>query len=128
MNKLWHDDVRPPPSADWSWARTNEEARTLLYNQKVIAEEGGEAVTECSLDHDLGAALSDGIYAKGSSKETGMQLVEWMIEHDLVPQKVIIHSWNGPGARKMAQALYAAGHNVTLAPYQVDLYIEYDPD
>jgi hypothetical protein len=85
-------------------------------------------VTTISLDYDLGAAPSDGIYARGSSEETGMKLVEWMIEQDLVPEEVIVHSWNGVGARRMAQALNAAGHNVTLAPFEVKQYTEwYDP-
>lgn len=120
MIKLWHDDVRPPPSTDWSWARTNEEARMLLYNQKAIADEGGDACVECSLDHDLGAPLDAGIFAKGAAEETGMQLVEWMIENDLVPPRVTIHSWNPSGAKRMRAALFAAGHQAELRPYQVD--------
>jgi hypothetical protein len=119
MIKLWHDDVRPPPSTDWSWARTNEEARMLLYNQKVIAEEGGDPCVECSLDHDLGALPSDGLYAKGAAEETGMQLVEWMIENDMVPPRVVIHSWNPGAAKRMRAALFAAGHNAELRPFQI---------
>jgi hypothetical protein len=117
--KLWHDDVRPPPSADWSWAQTNEEARMFLYNAKVIQDEGGEDITECSLDHDLGADPSAGIYAKGASEETGMQLVEWMIENDVVPPKVTIHSWNPSGAKRMRLALFDAGHTAELRPFTV---------
>lgn len=126
--KLWHDDVRPPPSVEWAWMRTNEEARMYLYNAKVIEDEGGEGITECSLDHDLGADPEDGIYAKGAAEETGMKLVEWMIAQHLVPPKVTIHSWNAVGARRMAQALNAAGYSVTLAPYSLKEYKEwYDP-
>ena len=109
--RIWHDDVRPAPEG-WTRAEDNAQAKLLLSSAALV--------TTISLDHDLGAAPSDGIYAKGSSEETGMKLVEWMIEHDLVPEEVIIHSWNPPGARRMAEALNAAGHNVTLAPFQVD--------
>jgi hypothetical protein len=126
--KLWHDDVRRPPSVEWSWAQTNEEAKLFLFYANAIEEAGGDGITECSLDHDLGAKPEDGPYAKGTAEENGMRLVEWMIEHDLVPAKVTIHSWNGVAARRMAQALNAAGHNVTLAPYDIKHYQEwYDP-
>lgn len=113
--KLWHDDVRPPPSDEWSWARTNEEARMLLYGAKAYDQE----ITACSLDHDLGANPEDGICAKGAAEETGLKLVEWMIENDLVPPKVTIHSWNPAGARNMAQALRAAGHDAAIIPFVV---------
>lgn len=100
-----------------------------LSNVKAIEDEGGEGITECSLDHDLGALPSDGIYAKGTAEETGLKLVEWMIENHLVPPKVTIHSWNGVGARRMAQVLNAAGYPVTLAPFSLDDYEAwYDPE
>jgi hypothetical protein len=118
--KIWHDDVRPAPKG-WERACDNAQAKLLLSSAAKI--------TTISLDHDLGAAPSDGIYAKGSSEETGMKLVEWMIEQDLVPDAVIIHSWNPVGAHKMARALNAAGYNVTLAPFEVTQYAEwYDPE
>lgn len=117
--KLWHDDVRPPPSLEWAWAQTNETARLYLYNAKVIEREGGVGVTECSLDHDLGAHPSDGIYAKGDAPENGLQLVEWMIDNDTVPETVIIHSWNIPAAKRMWQRLVDAGYSPQLRPYSV---------
>lgn len=117
--KLWHDDVRPPPSLDWSWAATNEEARFFLYNGNAIEDAGGVGFTECSLDHDLGADPNAGIYAKGTAEETGLQLVEWMIERGLVPEKITIHSWNAPAAKRMQQAFADAGHAAELRPYEV---------
>lgn len=115
--KLWHDDVRPPPSVDWAWAQTNEEAKLFLYNANAIAQAGGEGVTECSLDHDLGADPREGIYAKGAAEETGMQLVEWMIESGIVPKRVVIHSWNTPAAKRMWQAFKIAGYPAELRPF-----------
>lgn len=115
--KLWHDDVRPPPSVDWAWAQTNEEAKLLFYNANAIAQAGGDAVIECSLDHDLGARSRAGIYAKGAAEETGTQLVEWMIESNIVPRRVVIHSWNIPGAKRMWQAFTDAGYRAELAPF-----------
>lgn len=116
--RLWHDDVRPAPDG-WRWVKTNAEAQKILKAFEVI---------ECSLDHDLGAEGGD-IFTMGHSPDgTGYDLVRWMIENGKVPAKVTIHSWNGVGARRMAQTLNAAGHNVTLAPYEVKQYAEwYDP-
>lgn len=118
MVKLWHDDVRPAPEG-WVWATDNKTAQMILEDR---------AVSECSLDHDLGAEGSS-IFTKGSSPDgTGYDLVKWMIENDCVPQKITIHSWNGVGARRMAQTLNAAGHSVTLAPFSLETYKEwYDP-
>jgi hypothetical protein len=109
--KLWHDDVRPAPEG-WRWAQNNEEAKQILVAFDVV---------ECSLDHDLGADPTDGLYAKGAGEETGLQLVDWMIERDCVPKVVTIHSWNPPAARRMERALIAAGHRPRVRPYQIPL-------
>lgn len=109
--KLWYDDVRPAPEG-WRWAHNNEEAKQILVAFRVI---------ECSLDHDLGADPTEGVYAKGDAEETGLQLVDWMIEHNLVPEVVTIHSWNPPAARRMERAFIAAGHRPRVRPYQVPL-------
>lgn len=43
--KLWFDDIRRPPSSEWLWARTIEEAKLVVNSHEI---------TEASLDHDLG--------------------------------------------------------------------------
>jgi hypothetical protein len=48
-----------------------------------------------------------------------MQLVEWMIESGIVPERVIIHSWNTPAAKRMWQAFTDAGYPAELAPFTV---------
>ena len=122
MNKLWHDDVRPPP-AGWLWARTNDQAKYFL----MLAEREGSPIVECSLDHDLGYhdvvlpedpdELAEVLILRGQSEETGYDLVCWMIEHNLVPKKVTIHSWNPEGARHMAARL------ARLAPADTELWV-----
>jgi hypothetical protein len=112
--KLWHDDVRPAP-AGWLWAQNNIQARKILLD---------EVVDECSLDHDLGCLPVEGIYAKGSAEETGLDLVKWMIEADCVPQKVAIHSWNPVGAMRMAKALDEAGLPVMIKPYEAGEFVK----
>jgi len=113
--KLWHDDIRKPPDESWTWARTNDEAIALLEYP------GAE---EASLDHDLGHHNVDpdadpySYLLRGQSEQTGMDLVDWMIQHDRVPEKVTIHSWNPAGAQRMIAALQAKGHHARYAPYE----------
>ncbi|MCZ4653834.1 hypothetical protein O4157_20745 [Gordonia amicalis] len=47
--KLWVDDLRTPPDG-WAWAKTSAEAIGMLTDH---------AVTEPSLDHDLGGRRHD---------------------------------------------------------------------
>lgn len=117
--KLWLDDIRPSPKG-WVWARTNEQAKEYLLT--------GE-VTECSLDHDLGYhdvdlpedpdEAMEILILRGVSEETGLQLVEWMLEQNLVPSKIRIHSWNPSGTKNMAARLNHFGHDCLIAPFDV---------
>lgn len=117
--KLWLDDVRSPPDESWEWVRTNEQAKDWLYNERVV---------ECSLDHDLGLhdvddpndwdALMDA-GEKTKNSETGLDLVNWMIENNLVPPIVRIHSWNPDGVKSMAARLNRFGYDCTIEPFKV---------
>ncbi len=122
--KIWHDDIRPAPEG-WKWARTNAEAKALLLGCGVGSD---RVVTAISLDHDLGLhhfteqQITDDIeliFRAGSAEETGLDLVTWMIEGDVVPPHVTIHSWNPHGAERMANALNDAGHDVIVAPFLI---------
>lgn len=114
--KLWHDDIRPAP-VGWAWARTNAQAQFILR---------GGNVEECSLDHDLGFhdveipddpdELIEVMQLKGD-EETGEELVRWMIDNDLVPPKVRIHSWNPAGASTMAKLLNDHEYDVEVTPF-----------
>jgi len=119
--KLWHDDVRPPPDASWTWARSNGEAKDLLYNERV---------EECSLDHDMGYEGVDipenpdwdeimDIVENATPRASGLELVHWMVETGNVPPKVTIHSWNPDGAKNMAARLNRFGHDCVIAPFKV---------
>lgn len=116
--QLWHDDVRPAPEG-WVWARTNDEAKRILSTSQVV---------EISLDHDLGFhdveipedpdEFITVMNLKGRDSQTGLDLVHWMVENDLVPETVTIHSWNPPGAQAMAARLNRFGHSVTVRPFK----------
>jgi NAD+-processing family protein with receiver domain len=116
--KIWHDDIRPAPPG-WVWARTNHEAQILL-------ETG--SVEEISLDHDLGLQdLSEEqvetepelLFGRRISPNgSGLDLVNWMCEKNLVPTRVTIHSWNPVGAQNMAARLNYFGHRCVIQPFK----------
>lgn len=113
--RLWHDDVRRPPFG-WVWARTNEEAKFILR---------ASAVEVISMDHDLGGhdldpdAPDTWLYKGPDTGECGLDLVDWMIHEQKVPETVYIHSWNGPGAQRMKKTFNAKGYlNVYVRPYE----------
>lgn len=115
--KLWHDDIRYPPDDSWVWARTNDQAKSLL-------REGG--VTLISMDHDMGMDEIDpdepgAALRKGSSRDTGYELAKWMVEQERVPERVMVHSWNYDGAKAIARTLEPHAL-VTVEPYEY-----YDP-
>lgn len=107
--RLWHDDVRQPPSG-WVWAQNNDDAKKILKTGEVL---------EISMDHDLGASRCDGIYAAGSSADNGYELAKWMVANILVPPSITIHSWNPVGAGRMAGVFNSAGYDVVIVPYQI---------
>lgn len=112
--KLFHDDIRRPPDNSWVWARTNEDAKSVLLAYEV------ETI---SLDHDLGLDgldpdLPDAIYLRGQGEQTGLDLVDWMLANDCVPPHVTVHSMNAPAADRMVKALQARGHVAYRVPYQ----------
>lgn len=115
--KLFHDDIRRPPDDSWLWARTNEAAANYL----TVARNLGDPCTEASLDHDLGLHnydpdVPDADMQIGWDEENdGYELVKWMVENDLVPPIVTIHSWNPAGAWRMASYLRNAFKNKVIS-------------
>lgn len=92
--KLWIDDVRPPPDASWTWAKTSEEALLMLRRAD------GNPITEISFDHDLGG------------DDTAMPVARYLEEaayDGLHPRiKWHVHSANPVGRRNLIAALSAA--------------------
>lgn len=86
--KLWLDDIRPPPDADWVVARNDREFRTLF----LALDEPWKRI---SFDNDLGLG-----------SEEGWQLLNWVI--DLVvsgrrasPVAMQVHSMNPIAKERM---------------------------
>lgn len=122
--RLWVDDVRRPPDKSWVWARTNGHAKDVLYNERV---------GECSLDHDMGlheldvpentddywdSVIALAHASRDQHEESGLDLVNWMIENRCVPALVTIHSWNPEGASNMAARLNQNGYDCVLQAFR----------
>lgn len=79
--KLWIDDLRIAPPG-WVWAKTSEQAITIL---DAFALDGTEPLDVVSFDHDLG------------DDDTTRPVVMWMIENDVRSETYFVHSANPVG-------------------------------
>lgn len=94
--KLWVDDCRNPNEfgkIGWNWAKTYEDAIEILSTGNV---------TEISLDHDLGFLASIGQFEK---ELTGYDILKWMEEYDIWPDKIYVHSQNPVGRERMLKVI-----------------------
>lgn len=78
--KLWVDDERPAPPG-WHRAYTSDQAITALSPGDV---------EEISLDHDLGETCA-------GESDTTRRVVTWMIENEVWPTRVQVHTANPVG-------------------------------
>lgn len=101
MTKLWVDDERPAPDK-FFWAKTSAVAVEFLKLMVTM----GVPMEEVSLDHDLGG------------DDTGMKVLNWMIENNVWPAVLTIHTANTPARENMLRAANAE------APKSVDIYIK----
>lgn len=115
--KIWVDDERPMPwdsnSIPWHvHARTSAEAidwlETWRRNNVARGRALGNGIDEVSLDHDLGG------------DDTGMKVLNWMIEHEVWPEELTIHTSNPPARKQMLAAANAE------APEWVKISVIYD--
>lgn len=95
--RVWLDDRRSPPSADWVWVRTPEKTIDLLRAGKV---------KELSLDHDLGIGV-------GEDEQTGYDVLLWIEEQvgtgvaTFQLPELKVHSANAPAHERMDRAITA---------------------
>lgn len=88
--RLWLDDARRPPSDDWSWALTVAEAIEILETGTVV---------EASFDNDLYPFERD-----------GLEVVEWMLDHEVFPRLVRVHTDNELASSMMCGLLLRSGY------------------
>lgn len=112
--RIWLDDERPMPwdSNNIPWhvhARTSAEAidwlETWRRNNAVRDRPLGRGIDEVSLDHDLGG------------DDTGMKVLDWMVEHNVWPHNLTIHTSNPPARKRMLATANAE------APASVGIYV-----
>lgn len=78
--KLWIDDLRDAPHADWYIAKTSRDAIDILEHNNY------EPIEEISFDHDLGG------------DDTARPVMLWMIENNVWPDCIFIHTANPVGS------------------------------
>lgn len=99
---LFVDDVREPPYPGMTVARSVIQALTALRVQRGKWD-------EVWLDYDLGG---------GDTADSIVTYLEIRIQdgRPVLIDKVIVHSWNGPGAKVLMQSL-SKHYNVERAPF-----------
>lgn len=107
--KVWLDDIRNPARygcIGWIWVENADAAIRLLASG---------LVTEISLDHDL--ALEHYPFSEVPEKDykekTGYDVICWMEENNVWPEKVYIHTMNPVGRVRMQAVLDR--HNAELS-------------
>lgn len=114
--KLWVDDLRAMPwDSNVLWhihAKTSSEAidwmKSWSCNNADRGRPVGANIEEVSLDHDLGG------------DDTGFKVLDWMIDHQVWPQVLTIHTSNRPARERMLAAANAE------APEWVNIFVIYD--
>lgn len=81
--KLFLDDLRNAPNG-YTLVRTYEECISLLSANEIEI---------LSLDHDLG------------THKTGYDICLWLVENEIYPKQILIHSANPVGQKNMIQLL-----------------------
>jgi hypothetical protein len=84
MMRVFLDDRRPKP-AGYTLASAAEQAIRLLKTKKIGV---------LSLDYNL-----------GTGRKTGLAVVNYMVHHRIYPRKIVIHSADASGRRKMLNVL-----------------------
>jgi len=100
--KLWLDDARTAPEG-WVHVTTTEEC---------IAKLATGEVEMVSLDNDLGWLIDDGYIYSGERRlaPEGYTVVEWMVENNVWPEWVSVHSNNVVAAKHMQQMIETHGN------------------
>jgi len=98
-------------------------AYTATTAIKHLVESSGPFDLVC-LDHDLGDFGQEGEILEFGNCEagTGVEVAQYIslhLERELYPQKIIIHSQNPVGAKRMYDTLFPTGIQITVLPFKV---------
>ena len=110
--KLWVDDERPSPNRrGWVHAMTSGKAIEALTMYRDATSRldmpFAEMVEEISLDHDLGG------------EDNGMIVLDFMVESNLWPAVLTIHTANPPARQRMLATANRYG------PEELEIFVKY---
>lgn len=101
--KLFLDDIRQPPDNTWAVVKN--------YAEFVSWIETYGCPTILSMDHDLAFEhypienpddmMAARVPYEKYTEKTGYDCAKWLIDHDLLPDTVIVHSYNPVGAENI---------------------------
>lgn len=114
--KLWVDDEREAPEG--FERMVSSEGAIAWLNYWIVNVKA--PLDEVSLDHDLGISdeLPTALLPEGYQEDTGMKVLDWMIEHNVWPKVLTIHTMNPVARKRMLAAANAE------APEWVDIYVK----
>lgn len=90
--KLWIDDVRRPPSLEWFWCQTVNQARSAI---RMYEKNMQDDTITIDLDHDAGDYAKDG--------GDYIEILNWLEREGIVDTGYFfhIHSMNSVGVQNM---------------------------
>lgn len=98
--KLWVDDIRTPPSDDWLWARSVNQAITAIkwYDRSFATD-----TIYISLDHDAGDFEADG--------GDYLRVLDWLEQAGIVDTGYFfhLHTMNSVGRENMERIIRKNG-------------------
>ena len=99
MIKIWVDDIRTPPSKEWTWVKSvNDAIAEIIYDELNVEYEG--EICLISLDHDAGDFACDG--------GDYIRLLDWL-EETQRNYPIRIHSMNPVGVQNMRAIIQKNG-------------------
>lgn len=112
--KLWLDDLRLPPEG-WEWVKSVEDCISALKTGQVEM---------LSLDNDLGLEFNDNgefLMAAEAVAPEGYLVVDWMVENNVWPDWVSLHTSNVVARNYMRKLLekhggYAGMQHINFTP------------
>lgn len=94
---------------DARWRENNELVHVWSVDDAVAALVAGEPFDLALLDHDLGYMVPDGTdFARRLTTE---------VPEDRRPARVVVHSWNPDGARRMVRMCKEVGMRAYYEPF-----------
>ena len=117
INKLFLDDC---PNRCRSF-RSNFPSATIVNDaESCIAELKRQDWDQVFLDHDLGGTT----YQDASDKNSGSEVVRWIVEWKPTVGLFVCHSLNGPARENMVMTLRSTGYNAATIPFNSSLWKE----